>query len=358
MEPPLGDPILFDCQKGEERCKLVGHKAVREYWNHIESGAFSPDGRIVATGGHDGTVRLWATATGEALHVLTGHENYVRFIAFSGDGKTLMSRTGDGMTRIWDVANGNERNKYGTLIKDSQNLSENLSPDGKYLAVKYGDTFIRVYEAATGKPLRTIPVLNNRFRSFCFSHDGKTLAYGQMRWGPKTGPEDIVCLWEMETGKERGVLTGHLGCISELAFSPNDRFLASGSGDTTTLIWDLAAAVQPNGTKSTFLDPKRLEHFWAELASDDAHKAYQALWALIDNPKNSIPFLARVMKPAPPPNAALIQRKPTNWTKVQSATREHAEADTPRNQVEPALPLLRQHRPARLQPKFAGECNS
>jgi len=91
---------LWDAAAGRELRTMTGHTA------NVRATAFSPDSRLLASGGDDATVKLWETATGREIMTLNGHSLSVKALTFSSDGKLLVSGSDDGSARLWDVSRG------------------------------------------------------------------------------------------------------------------------------------------------------------------------------------------------------------------------------------------------------------
>ncbi|BBM86344.1 hypothetical protein UABAM_04730 [Candidatus Uabimicrobium amorphum] len=232
--PDGGSVRLWDVATGKEITTITEHTA------SVLSVAFSPDGKTIASGagnifglgGPDGgSVKLWDVATGKKIHKITGHTNRVNSVAFSPNGKTLASGSGDKTVRLWDVATGKEITTITVHAHTYSVLSVAFSPDGKILA-SGSDATVRLWDVATGKEIHKITGHTNRVNSVAFSPDGKILASGS--------DDATVRLWDVATGKEIHKITGHTYSVLSVAFSPDGKTLASGSEDNTVRLWDVA----------------------------------------------------------------------------------------------------------------------
>jgi RNA polymerase sigma factor (sigma-70 family) len=169
-----------------------------------QSLAYSPDGDVLAVAGSGNTVRLWAVATGkEILPVASGHQGGVSPVAVSPDGKTLISCGADHVVRLWDMATGKEIRQF-KLPAEAANAV--FSPNGGLLAFATADT-IRVWDVAKGSEVQTMklpaaPANPFGFKAgvslLAFSPDDKVLA--------SRGFESKIRLWDVASGAETRVL--------------------------------------------------------------------------------------------------------------------------------------------------------
>jgi WD40 repeat protein len=367
---------VWDASTGREIRRLTGNAPRYSYYV-----AVSPDGRLAASGNfEDHKVRIWEIATGKEVRQLTFGEGFIAGLAFAPDGKVLASTRYEGTIQLWDVASGKELRRMAAEQKAAGVVT--FAPDGKTLATASsdasGDHTLRFWEAATGKERRRLELQPWSAIDIAFSRDGKILAAvgglpgvpnessevrlwdvatgrelpplrglverGQaLRFSPDgctlatAGGDGTIRLWELATSKERGRLVGHASSVLSLSFAPGGRLLVSGSDDTTGLVWDMAGAFRKEKKRGS-LTKDELEARWADLADNDAGKAWRAIWDLALAPQ-SVAFLRERLRPVPAAAADKIARWVAHLDADDFATRRTAvrELENLSDLAEPAL---------------------
>jgi WD40 repeat protein len=216
---------LWEVATGRECRQFQGHN------DQLRAVTFSPDGKAVAAANYDGVVRLWDVATGRQRTIATGTPGPVVSLVFSPDGKWLSlgpMGMGNVTLGIWDAATGKEKHR----LPDSERGPVAFSPDGHTL-ISALDT-VRFWDAATGRLLRKSKELEGMTLSLAFSPDGKTLATG--------GGNQTVSLWEVATARERVEVPRTKDQVTfAMMFTPDGKILAWLDNRPDVHFWDVQA---------------------------------------------------------------------------------------------------------------------
>jgi len=219
---------IWDVESERLLATLQGHTGV------VFGVALSGDGGLVVSGSIDGTVRLWEPGSAQLLATLVAHLGGLRGVAVSADGRLAASGGGDGVVKLWDT--GAERVLANMLGHTGAVWCMALSADGRLVASGSQDGTVRLWDSGSGKLLAAVQGHTGVILSVALADHAPIAASG--------GVDGMVRLWEPETGLLLATLRGHTGLVRGVALTSDGRLVASAGDDGTVRLWE-AATGQP-----------------------------------------------------------------------------------------------------------------
>lgn len=207
-------------------------KTLRGHDSWVRACAFSPDGKWVLSGSYDNNARLWNVEGYEEVRVLrgrllTGHVDAIMDVSFSRDGRQIATASRDRTAKSWDTRTGLERISFREghefLASDSAFFADN-----KRLLTSAVDNTVRIWDLSTGVELRRLD-RTGRAAAVAVSHDN--------RWIVTGSDVRTAKLWDADSGA-MVELDGHKREVTAAAFSPDDRFIYTGDANGRGALWE------------------------------------------------------------------------------------------------------------------------
>lgn len=200
-----------------------------EYGETITSLAYSPDGGNVVSGAEDGSLTLWDVRSGKKVREIFHHNKAATTVIFSPEGQSVLSGFSDGSIFLVDINTGRQIQKYEGLTKKINSLK--FSPDGNsfYSVSSLALDGLCIWDVNTAKKLETIHLFSGGIypREAAISPDGK---FGAETLG------DRLRIWDLKSREKHK----EISCpgVNSLCFSPDSRYLLSGSNDGSMKLWN------------------------------------------------------------------------------------------------------------------------
>ncbi len=232
---------IYDANTGAELSVLTDHTT------HTGQVAFSPDGNTLASGMYD-NISLWNTDTGKHLKTFKISHASMDTLKIIDDGKTLLCKSDQGWVRLWDITTGKKSEihpkssggfsrflslVFGRTVSAADLYDNNVDGDSIF-AVGYEDGKIRLEDAITGRHLKTLQGHKDSVSQLAFSPDGKLLA------SVAFGNDRPLRLWDVTTGNLLKTLTHNANYWGILTFSNDGKTLACETWDGDIELWDVA----------------------------------------------------------------------------------------------------------------------
>lgn len=258
---------IWDLERGLTLASFKAHR------HRVTDCCWSPDGKEILSASEDGTLRLWEADVGKLAtneNQKPNHDGPIYACGWSVDGARVVSGSFDGTVGLWNVATGEEIRRF-SHSSDYGVYCCALSPNGSLLVSGSAEGILKLWNVESGEERASFLAHGEGVLCCAFSPDGKRVVSG--------GRDRMLKVWECETGGEVLVLEGHASEVRACSFS-RDGLLIASAGDTTVRLWDaitgestailghhnvnvVGCSLSPDGTRVVSSSAAGLLKLWA-----------------------------------------------------------------------------------------------
>ena len=201
----------------------ITERPIPTHQGHVRSVSWTSDGQTLATGGEDGSVKLWKR-DGSLINKILTHQGSVRSVSWTSDGQILTTGGQDGLIKLWKPD--------GSLIKEipadqGSVRSVSWTSDGQILATGGEDGSVKLWKP-DGSPIKKIPTDQGSVWSMSWTSDGQTLATG--------GKDSFIKLWKRDGSLMKKIPT-YQDSVMDLSWTKDGQTLAVGGDDGSVKLW-------------------------------------------------------------------------------------------------------------------------
>ncbi|HEU0002536.1 MAG TPA: serine/threonine-protein kinase [Ktedonobacteraceae bacterium] len=285
----------------------------RAYRAEVQTAAWSPDGKRIASAGQDRLAQVWDAFDGGNLFTYQNHADVVNSLCWSPDGRHIASASRDQTVHIWDAASGRVWLRAVALLAGfrysvfeghaSEVNTLAWSPDGRYIASAGNDNSVLVWETSTRNVITCFQAHTDSVQMVAWSPDGKHIASASidhtvriwdahsrqvkfvyrnsvsivhdLSWSPDgrhialAGSDHTVQIWNVQERSKIFTYKGHSDSVQAVAWSPDGQYIASGGNDKTVHIWKAVHQKTAAGGKSAFIYDLHSDTIWSVAWSPD-----------------------------------------------------------------------------------------
>ena len=218
-------------------------RTIKGHLGRIRSLSLSPDGKQIVSAGisgveakvsgitdnYEGVIKQWDLETGTCTQTIRGmHADWVLSVAYSPDGRRVATGCRDSSIKVWDAMTGDllQTNQYHV----GRVNSVVFSPDNQLLASAGSDKAIYIYDLNSNQVVHKLSGHEDAIRTICFNSSGEFLVSGSY--------DNSIKLWDIVNGNIVSTLSGHSSWVRAVSFSSDDRFLVSGGDDQKIKLWE------------------------------------------------------------------------------------------------------------------------